>query len=165
MRLWGALLIVSGSGWMGLRAARQLRMRARALRELEQAMAMLGCWLERFCLSTPELARQTARSSSGAGAALLSRWANELEKADERPLSERWTAACASLERPWRDVLEPVGEVLGRFGMQEQCAAVGQAGMQLSRLAQQAEERSRSSGKLFAALGFSLGAIAALVLV
>ena len=163
MKTAGVLLLLLGAGFAGLAEAYRLRRRARELWELERGMELLRCHLERFCLSTPELARALSRSAPGAASALFGRFERELAMPDERDTAARWETAIAPLHEPERDVLAAFGAVLGRFGAQEQTAAALRTREQLSRLTEAAQTRAERSGKLCVALGFSAGAMLSLV--
>lgn len=161
----GVLLLIAGAGAAGIAYAFALQRRAQEMRELEQAMELLRYQMERFCLSTQELARTLSGTASGVGGRLFARLSEELDKTDERTVSERWFCAIAPLDDAPRRALTEFGAVLGRFGAQEQSAAAARARDELGRLANEARERAARSGKLCVALGFSAGAMLSLVLI
>ncbi len=161
----GVLLLITGAGAAGIAYACILQRRAKELRELEQAMELLRYQMERFCLSTQELARTLSSTAQGAGGRLFARLSEELDKDDERAVSERWLCAIAPLDDAPRRALTEFGAVIGRFGAQEQCAAAVRARDELGRLAEEARERAARSGELCVVLGFSAGAMLSLVLI
>ena len=161
----GVLLLIAGAGAAGIAYACALQRRAQELRELEQAMELLRYQMERFCLSTQELAQTLSGTAFGAGGRLFALFSEELKEPDERSVSERWQAAIASLDVAPRRALTEFGSVLGRFGAQEQSAAAARARDELKRLAVEAREQAARSGKLCVALGFSAGAMLSLVLI
>ena len=161
----GVLLLIAGAGAAGIAYACALQRRAQELRELEQAMELLRYQMERFCLSTQELARSLSGTASGAGGRLFARLSEELDRDDERTVSERWQAVIAPLDDAPRRALTEFGSVFGSFGAQEQSAAAARARDELGRLAEAARERAAQSGKLCVVLGFSAGAMLSLVLI
>lgn len=164
MRGLGALLLAAGSLLVGLCAAARLRARARELEELEQAMELAGYAIERFHRPTPALARELASGASGAGGALFGRLAEMLESGDDSPMEKLWEQALDGVGRAARQCLMPFGQVLGRYGAQEQAQAARQCQSRLHRVARDAARRAEEGGRVYIALAASAGAVLAIIM-
>lgn len=160
----GAVLLTGGSLLAGVCAARQLRALARELEELEQAMELAGYAIERFHRPTPQLARELAETAEGAGGALFARLERLLERGDERTLYELWTQALRGVQPQARRCLLPFGQVLGRYGVQEQAQAARLCQTRLHPLVRKAARRADNGGRVYIALAAAIGAAASIVM-
>lgn len=142
MNTLGAVLVALSGVMAGLYGAGALRQQARRARELVRMLELMLCELERFCPPLPSLFASLAERTDGAAAVLCSRAALAMRAEDAR-FRDAWAFACDTLSPAEREVLGPLGEILGRYGAQEQISALE---------ASLAEAR-RYSGRLGASLG------------
>lgn len=125
MRLAGAALLAAAGLLCGLTAAGRLRARQRRCEALCQMMALMGYELERFHTPLPELFLSLGARLTGAPGLLCRKLAAGLGKEDAR-FSDLWARAIEGLPPREREILAPLGQVLGRYGTQEQQAAVAE---------------------------------------
>lgn len=122
MRLIGGGLIAAAGLWCGLLAARRLE------RELERCamyirMLELLAWeLERFKTPLPELFSTLAAALEGEPARLCQSLAHGLLSGEDA--GSLWREALLAAAAQEREILLPLGSVLGRYGAPEQAASV-----------------------------------------
>ncbi len=163
MKLAGALLLCLGSFGGGWVAARRLKQRVQNLQELAFALGLLGFELESFCRPLPEICARLA-ATEGAGGALFARLCHAIRRRPEESFAALWGEALAPLAAAERRLLEPLGEVLGRYGAPEQRRALALCQKRMETLADEAREQYRRSARLYIGLGASLGAGISLLL-
>lgn len=164
MRLTGALLLTAAGLMAGLSGAGRLSRRAGMREALCRMLAMLGFELGRFRTPLPALFELLARRLDGEGAALCRRTAEGLETLGERDFSQIWEAALEPLPEQERDILLPLGTVLGRYDAQEQAQAVARClrDMELARDSARAEAGEK--GRVYTALGGAAGVMLSILL-
>lgn len=162
MNLLGAALLTAAGLLCGLLAGAQLRDRLRQRRELCRMLSLMEFELERFRTPLPELFASLAGRLSGQAGALCARAASGLTDAGS-PFSAVWREAVSGLDAREREILLPLGAVLGRYGAAEQTAAVSAARGELCRLrdetAAQIGEKSRVYAGVFTAGGLLLAVL------
>ena len=120
--LGAVLLTASGCGW-GLCSSAGLRRELREREELCRMLALATFQLTRFRTPLPELFALLAAQRSGRASALCAAASEGLS--DGMGFGDAWTKACGMLlDRRERELLQPLGSVLGRYGAEEQAAAV-----------------------------------------
>ena len=167
-RLTGAALLTGVGLWMGLQAAEELRGRARAL---ESWAAVLALWEGELSFRLPDLPRLLAdlsRRSPGPAGEALAAVCRGLSRLGEEPFSQIWAEALTREAGPLTPGdLEPLlrlGGLLGRRGWEEQRSAAERTRLALERRAAQLREDLGRKGRAYGALGLSLGAFAAILL-
>lgn len=163
MKLMGAALLTAAGLLCGLMVAAGLRSRLRAQRSLCRMLAVMGFELERFCTPLPELFASLSERLEGEAAALCRRTAAGLA-AGGRPFAAVWSAAISVLPEAERGILAPLAEVLGRYGAQEQCAAVLTAEAELGGLRDGTAARLREKSRLYTGLFTAGGLLLAVLL-
>ena len=162
----GAALVAGACAWVGFRQARVLKMRVRAMKELEGGLALLEQMLE-LGGPLPRLLRDLSDRSSGPAKGLFSHCADELARPDRGDFPTLWRQAVertAEIGPEVRDCLLPLGETLGQCELRYQRQAVAAARSRLDHLALQAETEYRQQGKVYRVLGVSGGAFLTILL-
>ena len=163
MRLAGAAILTAAGLLAGLCAADGLRRRQALREELVRMLTLLGFELERFRTPLPEAFEKLSGGLTGQAAALCGRVWDGLDQLGRRELADIWREALASLPARERRILTPLGQVLGRYGAEEQLAAVEASRREMERARDEAAEALRQRGRMYIGVG-AAGAAALAVL-
>ncbi len=167
LHLLGAALVAGGCAWLGFQKAMELKNRVRALEETARGLALLERELGLGSPPLPRLLEGAARRSEGPAAELFAGCAQGLSRLDQEDFSHLWrrqTACLAGLSGEGKEILAPLGEVLGRYDCRDQREGVAAVRGQLEELAARAREDSRRQGRVYRALGLSGGAFLVILL-
>ena len=166
MRAMGAVLVVSCSTLLGLLTVGRSAQRLRSLQSLLSALDRMKAELGDLLAPLPELVRRLeAEQPAGEFFARVS-WLAEKKRL---PFREAWIQALEETEalclRPEeRKALAALGDVLGRYEAETQCAAVERVRQRLA-LFRELEEKDRArKNRLSAALGAGAGITLAILL-
>ena len=160
MRLTGAALLMLAGLLLGLLAAQGLRDRVRRREGLRQLLERMSFELERFKTPLPELFGLLAAQTEGEAGTLCRRVSEQLEQPERRPFSQIWSGAVSALPAVERAALLPLGDVLGRYGAQEQVRALEAARAAMARAEDQARGEQREKSRIY--VGVPAAAAAAL---
>lgn len=162
MKLFGAALLTAAGLLGGALASRRMYARLRLCRELCRMLRLIGFHLDCFLTPLPELFSELAAELPGGAGTLCRRAASEMN-APEGRFSDIWISALEDLPAREREILEPLGPVLGRYGAAEQTAAVSAALAEMTALCGALEtdvrEKSRVCVGLFMAGGLMLAVL------
>lgn len=167
IRLFGAALVAAGCAWLGFQAAERLRERTRALEEMASGLALLEQELELGGLPLPRLMEELSRRTAGPARLLFRDCLGGLDRLDQISFPLLWRQAVegrGELGRQGRECLYPLGEVLGRCDIPQQCLSLKAVRLRLEELSRRFEEDSRRQGRVFQALGLSGGAFLVILL-
>lgn len=162
MRVLGGALLALAGLWSGLLARDGLRRSARRCGGLCRMLELLGYELERFRTPLPELFSALSRSADGEAAALCGAVAEELDRGGR--FSGAWARGTEPLPPPERDILRPLGDILGRYGAEEQTAAVESALRRMEDLRRTRERTLRDRGRVCVGMCSGLGLMLAVLL-
>ena len=160
MRLTGAALLTAAGVLAGLLCEGELRARAARLESLCRMLERMAFELGRFCTPLPALFDRLAGQLDGEAAALCGRVRRGLEQLGERDMAGIWTGALAPLPAGERRLLLPLGQVLGRYGAEQQLQAIESCRADLERLRDEARTACREKGRVY--VGVSAAGAAAL---
>lgn len=160
--LGAALLAASGllAGVTGVRALQRQSYRAGTLLRL---LLLIRFELERFRIPFPVMFSSLTDRTEGAAKELCERAALILRAEDIR-FRDAWTYACGSLSRQERDIMLPLGEVLGRYGAEEQLAALSAAEARMREYADGLRGSMGENSRLWLGLCSACGLLAAVLL-
>lgn len=167
IRLMGAVLVAAGGAILGFQAAAVLRRRGRAVRRMEEGLALLERELE---LSAPPLSRLLERGaahSQGPARALFQGCTQGLDNLDREDFSSLWRRLVrerAELTPEGQAILLPLGNTLGRYEGERQRETLSAARRRLGELAARLETDSRRQGRVYQVLGLSGGAFLVILL-
>ena len=167
VRLIGAVLVAAGCAWGGFQAAEGMRRRARTLRELSSGLALVERELELTAPPLERLMAGVAARSQGVAGALFSDCARGMSHLDEEDLPSLWRRLVeerSGLGREEREILLPLGDLLGRYDSRTQGEAVAAVRRRLEELAGRVEAEGRRRGRVYQALGLSGGAFLVILL-
>ncbi len=159
-RLLGALLVTAAGLLAGLLAAGGLRERAERLAELGRMLELMEFELSRFSTPLPTLFERLAGQLAGDAGALCRRMRDGLQELGSRTLADIWAAALEALPPAERRMLLPLGQVLGRYGAEEQRMALAVCRESVARAAAEARTAQREKGRML--VGVSAAGAAAL---
>lgn len=123
MNTLGAALLAAAGVMAGLYGAGSLKRQARRARELARLLELMLFELERFRTPLPALFSALSDRADGAAAELCGRAALAMRAEDVR-FCDAWAFACRALSPAERELFLPLGSILGRYGAQEQTAAL-----------------------------------------
>ena len=147
MRLVGAALIAAAFAALGVSESLRLRRRARLVSALCSGLELLRGEIVSRLAPMPEAAERLARYGP-------------------EPARGFYAAVCAGLDLPdpARAAMENLGGSLGRYGAEEQAAAISACEQELRREAERAAQEAQVMGRLRAGLAAGAGLILAIVL-
>lgn len=163
----GAVLVAAGGALLGFQAAAGLRRQVRAVRELEDGLALLERELELSAPPLPCLLGRGAEHSRGPARALFQGCVRGLDSLDREDFSTLWRRLVreqTGLTPEGQAVLFPLGDTLGRYEGERQQEALSAARRRLGELAGRLEADSRRQGRVYQALGLSGGAFLVILL-
>lgn len=163
MKLCGALLLTASGLAAGLYAARQGYIRLSLCRSLCQMLRLISFQLERFLTPLPELFSALAGQVPGGAGTLCAAVAAKLENPGES-FSDIWSRALEALPGEEREILLPLGQVLGRYAAAEQIAAVTAALRDMTALADTLGGQLREKSRVYIGLATAGGAMLAVLL-
>ena len=167
VHLLGAVLVAAGGSLLGFQAAAGLRKRGRAVRQMEEGLALLERELE---LNAPPLSRLLERGaahSQGPARALFQGCTQGLDNLDREDFSSLWRRLVrerAELTPEGQAILLPLGNTLGRYEGERQRETLSAARRRLGELAARLEADSRRQGRVYQVLGLSGGAFLVILL-
>ena len=162
MRLLGGGLVAGAGVWVGLLAARELRRSAALCRDLCGMLELMDFELSRFRTPLPELFSSLAEQLAGPPGELCEAAAAGLSARDRR-FGEVWSAAVLCVPEAEREILLPLGSVLGSFGAEEQAAGIAAAAERMRLLEAERRMALRDRTRLCVGL-FSTGGVLLAVL-
>ena len=147
MRLAGCGLLAAAGIWSGLLAARNVEEAASRCGAWCRMLELMSFELESFRTPLPELFAGLAARLDGRPKQLCAGVSAELA-AGNSDLRGVWRRQVGGIPPPEREPLLPLGDVLGRFGAEEQAAAIRAAGKQMNALWQQRRSELRDRRKI-----------------
>jgi stage III sporulation protein AB len=164
----GALLLTGGSTALGLGAANRLRSRTKALRALSSALQMLDRDLSFRLTPMPELFQTLANTAEAPASNLFQVCVDGINQQSPHQMTKLWESAVNDstpvLTADDRRILLPLGNVLGRYGAEDQRAAIMEATRDLDRAALQAEEIHLRKGRIYSIMGLVTGTFLVILL-
>lgn len=169
IRFLGAALLTAGCGIFGLSAVNRLDGRVRDLRELSAGLEILLRELGFRLAPLPEALEAAAGGTRGRAGEFFAFCARGVKQLAGTPFRTLWSEGleqCSlGLSREDRALLEPLGQVLGRYDGDSQRQAVEKVLAGLGRRQAQAEDDRRRLGRVYGVLGLTAGMFLALVLI
>ncbi len=164
MRLMGAALLSLAGLLVGLMAAGALRRDVRCRRELVRLLEAMAYELERFRTPLPELFQSLSYQTEGAALALCERLLEALPSLGEVRFQALWESSLASLPSREREILRPLGSVMGRYGTEQILPALENSRREMERAGAEAQSRWETSGRVYIGLCTAGGLMLAVML-
>ncbi|MDD3653713.1 MAG: stage III sporulation protein SpoIIIAB [Desulfotomaculaceae bacterium] len=170
LKMIGAMLVVTASGFCGLSVAGNYQRRPRELRSLRAALQMLETEISYGATFLPEALRQVAGRCDQATAVLFSEAAAELSRMSGVTAAEAWDKALrkyyprTALKPGDLAVLQNFGASLGISDRQDQIKHLHLAMEQIDNEAVIADDESARNVKLWRYLGFIGGLLVVLLI-
>ncbi len=167
IRLLGALLVVGSCFMLGEDQASGLRRRVRALEALEDGFGQMEREISLRLLPLPQLMEDLADHSRKPASGLFQDCRRVLDQPDETGFDQHWRDALAGvkeLKPEDRRLLEPLGQVLGRYDGQEQVRAIRSCRRELELALERAREESRRMGRVYRAVSAAGGGFLVILL-
>ena len=161
VKLMGAVMIVSASSWVGLRAAFCARRLDRQLKELSAAFTLMECELRYSGQRFAPLCRMLAARSGGTVGAFFGRIAADAEQPDYEPVGETVRAAkLTNLILPPSTLLslERLIDGFGRYDLEGQIKQLQLAAKEVEKQSAQLREGLDNRCRTYELLGICTGA-------
>ena len=168
IKLLGSVLVAGGGLWLGIFACARLRLRLRVLEEVIRGLALLEGEMALKGGALEELMLALSHRAPGAAGELFSAYAHALSRLGEDTAAGLWRAAVDNLpdlSREGKDILASLGEFLGRYDREEQCAAMTAVRGQLEQLRAREGEKCRENCRLCRVLSLSGGGFLVILLI
>ena len=127
-------------------------------------LTLLEFELGRFRTPLPELFEKLSAQLDGEAADLCRRVRKGLDGLGRREVDEIWREALGALPVRERRILLPLGTVLGRYGAEEQLAAVSACRAEMDRARAAAEDALRERGRMYIGVPAAGAAVLAVLL-
>lgn len=147
MKLVGCGLLAGAGIWSGILAARQVSDRTARCGMWCRMLELMTFELVRFRTPLPELFASLSGRLEGPAAELCRNVSSGLAPGVS-DLRSVWKDAVRTLPAQESDILRPLGEVLGRFGAEEQTAAIAAAREQMDALWRERQRTSQDRRKV-----------------
>ena len=164
MRLTGAALLVLAGLLAGIGAAADLGAAVRRREGLRLMLERMAFELERFKTPLPELFDLLGGQLEGEAGALCRYAAQALAGPAKPAMADIWARAVSALPPAEREVLMPLGHVLGRYGADEQRRALESARTAMEQAEAQARQTLRRSGRMYVGVPAAAAAMLAVLL-
>lgn len=164
MRLLGAALVVLAGVLMGLQRAAELRRAVQCRATLCRMLEGLSYELGRFRTPLPEVFSSLCTQCEGAALALC-RAVSESLNGEQPVFSAAWARGLTLVPPREREILAPLGSVLGRYGTEEQLPALERCRRDMESLLSEGRERLRARSGVCVGLWAAAGLMAAVVLI
>lgn len=169
LKLLGSFLLMIGATALGFGAASQLKTRVAVLRSLTEALGQMERELSFRLTPMPELMARLARSAPAPADLLFARCRDEMDSLGDRSFGQLWREAMDQepdlmLEPQARQIMDGLGEVLGRYDGDGQRDALRTASVELEDCLRRAESDRDRLGRVYAALGMGAGALLVILL-
>ena len=161
-KLVGAVFLMSAGLWGGIAARDALSRDVKRCAELCRLLEILAFEIERFRAPLPEFFAARTSDFEGEAGAICAEMSAALEKSEA--FSNAWEHALRFIRPREREILAPLGSVLGSYGAAEEADAVRSAQMRLSRLRGEYEEALKDRGRVRVGLCSAAGAMLAVLL-
>lgn len=164
MRMLGAVLIVLAGVLMGIQRAAAFRRTVQDRTALCRMLEGLSYELGRFRTPLPEAFTTLCARSEGAAVSLC-RAVSERLNGEQAAFSAAWAEGVSLLPPREREVLAPLGDILGRYGTEEQLPALERCLREMEELLTEGRERLRERSGVCVGLWAAAGLMAAVVLI
>lgn len=146
VRLLGGCLLAGAGVWSGLLAAGRLAASASRCGDWCRMLELMSFELTRFRTPLPELFETLSARLDGIPGEVCERAASGL--AAENGFQAVWREALADVPPEEREILRPLGDVLGYFGAEEQAACVDAAHARMTALWQERQRTRRERSRV-----------------
>jgi len=170
VKVIGALMIVGGCGYCGLRIAAVYERRAETLRIMQNALTLLETEISYTATPLAQALERVAGKLNGDCRLLFLKAAELIGAGDGRPASEAWEAGLETLNKlvPFsaeeKSILLLFGRGLGNSLKEEQLKNIALAKVQLRGVERSAVEAREKNKKMWQYMGFCMGMVVVLLL-
>lgn len=165
MRLTGGILLVLAGLMGGLQSASRLREDVLRRESLLRLLEGLSYEMKNFRPPLPALFSAMSGRTAGEGRELCLRILEGLEQPGNPRFAPLWEESLCPLPSRERDVLRPLGSVLGQYAAEEQLQALERVRGEMERLSDEARVRMRERGRVSIGLWTAAGLMAAVILI
>ncbi len=162
MKLLGGFLIAAAGVWSGFLAAGKLSASAARCGSWCRMLELLSFELVRFLTPLPELFASLAERLDGAAGETCGSVAEDLRTG--LGFRAAWRSATENVPREERELLLPLGDVLGRFGAEEQAACADAVRERMNGLWKSRRRELGRRSRVCVGVGSALGLMLAVLL-
>lgn len=164
MRVTGAIILVIAGVMWGLTAAGELKKTVRRRETLCRLLEHISWELERFHTPIPELFSALAVTEPGEAGRLCREVAGRLSQLGRISFGEIWTGCISFLSPEERAMLSGLGNVLGRYGTEEQISALESCRREMESAHEKAKKCAQELGRVYIGVSTCAGVMAAVLL-
>lgn len=168
-KLVGAALLMGGGLRLGLGAAGELSRRVRALEAWIAALALMESELAFRIPDLPQLLETLSKRAGSPAKEVFGFTCGTLDRLSLFSFADIWQEAITTHDGDLTagdvDVLLRLGEVLGRYGWEDQRRVTERARLELEERRARAQKELEQKGKAYGALGLTLGAFLTILLI
>lgn len=170
IKIYGALMVIGGCGYGGLKIGKGYRLRVEMLRGLQNGLHLLETEISYSSTPLPLALWRTGEKLSGGPAELFLSAAGLLLNKEVITASKAWEEGIKALQKSAPasyeeiNVLAVFGQSLGNSAKPEQLKNIELTREQLSMIEKQAAEARQKYERMWQYLGFCLGAMIVLIL-
>lgn len=166
----GSGLLLAGSIGLGIGAVRELRERTAALGEFQGALELMERELSYSSTGMPELLELLARDGATPVEEFFSRCKTAMEEQDRDSFGKLWRRELKKngrlhLHKEDLALLERLGDILGRYDSEGQCAVLARSRLELTGLQCKAREDQERLGRIYRVASVALGTALVILLI
>lgn len=167
IKVVGAILIIAAFSLLGAARVAELKCRARRLAALVSALELMRGEVVDRLAPMPEIAERLAATGPEESRGFFRRLSSDMECLGEKAFSEIWSSCAADLglRHDETETLCDLGRSLGRYGIDEQEAAIARCMSLLGAFTDAARSEAASGGRLYGGLGITAGLLLAVMLI
>ena len=161
IKLIGAILVIIGCGGFGFYIAALHRREERILRQMLRVIDYISCELRYRMTPLPQLCRQASIECSGILRTLFSTFASEMDKqiCPDTSLCMKFAVSqCSDLPSSARQIVELLGQSLGRFHLEGQLKELNIVHQACSRKLTEHSQNRESRLRVYQTLSLCAGA-------
>lgn len=170
IKIIGAILLVGGATVLGISASAGITTRARVLAGFSRALNIMNSEIGERLTPLNELMQRLSKATITPLDVFFTQCADEMEKKPDIPFGLIWTkqlsrAEYLKLKPQEAEALYSLGNILGRYGADEQRAAISHTARCIESMSVAAERDRVRLGKLYAKLGVICGIAVVIVFI
>ncbi|MCL2546846.1 MAG: stage III sporulation protein AB [Oscillospiraceae bacterium] len=166
LRIIGALLLTGGTTAFGLQASAQLSKCVSVIAAWRMAVEQLQAEMSCRVRALPELAAHLADNAPAILRGDFQRLADMFERPNDERYAQIWTRWAEGLPLHAEEsiIIIELGQLLGRYELDGQLAALDSVEARLAQIEERAQVRKDKLSRLYAVSGLLCGAAAAVIL-
>ena len=168
LKMVGSCIVILTAAYIGAGIAGILRRRVTVLREFQTALELMEREMNYTGTAMPELLELLANRIEAPDGSFFRRCGGKLDRLDQHGFGAVWRGELAGsellLKDEEREVIERLGDVLGRYDGEGQCAAIARVRLELADQQRKAEEDRQRLSRVYQAVILGAGVMLVILL-